>query len=87
MRYHRAEIAANRTEAVTNSYAVQFLGASRERIAGSQQGLAAYAMDAQSDQIAQSIHNGTWCVSHAVSMLLPASRRHVNALGQYPCIR
>ena len=53
------EIAANRTEAVTNSYAVQFLGASRERIAGSQQGLAAYAMDAQSDQIAQSIHNGT----------------------------
>ena len=53
------EIAANRTEAVTNSYAVQFLGASRERIADSQQGLAAYAMDAQSDQIAQSIHNGT----------------------------
>lgn len=52
-------IAANRTEAVTNSYAVQFLGASRERIADSQQGLAAYAMDAQSDQIAQSIHSGT----------------------------
>ena len=51
--------AANRTEAVTNSYAVQFLGASRERIADSQQGLAAYAMDAQSDQIAQAIHDGT----------------------------
>lgn len=52
-------IAADRTEAVTNSYAVQFLGASRERIADSQQGLAAYAMDAQSDQIAQAIHSGT----------------------------
>lgn len=51
--------AANLTEAVTNSYAVQFLGASRERIANSQQGLAAYAMDAQSDQIAQAIHAGT----------------------------
>lgn len=51
--------AANRTEAVTNSYAVLFYGASRERIADSQQGLAAYAMDAQSDQIAQAIHSGT----------------------------
>lgn len=52
-------IAANRTEAVTNSYAVQFLDASRERIADSQQGLTAYAMDAQSDRIAQAIHGGT----------------------------
>lgn len=49
---------ASRTEAVTNSYAVLFYGASRERIANSQQGLAAYAMDTQSDQIAQAIHSG-----------------------------
>ncbi|MBW3095549.1 hypothetical protein KIH75_09470 [Bifidobacterium sp. 64T4] len=51
-------IAANRMEAVTNSYAVLFYGADRERIANSQQGLYEYAMDAQSDAIAQAIHDG-----------------------------
>lgn len=51
-------IAANRTEAVTNSYAVLFYGANRERIAESQRGLYEYAMDAQSDAIAQAIHDG-----------------------------
>lgn len=51
-------IAGDRTEAVTNSYSVLYLGADRGRIAEQQQGLAEYAMDEQSDQIASSIHDG-----------------------------
>ena len=51
-------IAGDRTEAVTNSYSVLYFGADRGRIAEQQQGLAEYAMDEQSDQIASSIHDG-----------------------------
>ncbi|MGE8651517.1 hypothetical protein ACOI8O_06990 [Bifidobacterium adolescentis] len=51
-------IAGNRTEAVTNSYSALYFGADRGRIATEQQGVAEYAMDAQSDQIAASIHDG-----------------------------
>lgn len=51
-------IAGNRTEAVTNSYSALYFGADRGRIATEQQGVAEYAMDAQSDQIATSIHDG-----------------------------
>ena len=51
-------IANGRTEAVTNSYSVLFFGADRDRIANQQQGVAEYAMDAYSDQIAQTIHEG-----------------------------
>ena len=51
-------IAGDRTEAVTNSYSALYFGADRGRIAEQQQGLAEYAMDEQSDQIASSIHDG-----------------------------
>ena len=51
-------IAADRTEAVTNSYSVLFFGADRNRIADQQQGVAEYAMDAHSDQLATAIHDG-----------------------------
>lgn len=51
-------IANNRTEAVTNSYSVLFFGADRNRIADQQQGVAEYAMDAHSDQLATAIHDG-----------------------------
>lgn len=51
-------IAGNRMEAVTNSYSALYFGADRGRIATEQQGVAEYAMDAQSDQIAASIHDG-----------------------------
>lgn len=51
-------IAGNRTEAVTNSYSALYFGVDRGRIATEQQGVAEYAMDAQSDQIAASIHDG-----------------------------
>lgn len=51
-------IAADRTEAVTNSYSVLFFGADRDRITNQQQGVAEYAMDASSDQLATAIHDG-----------------------------
>lgn len=51
-------ITGDRTEAVTNSYSALYFGADRGRIVEQQQGLAAYAMDEQSDQIAASIHDG-----------------------------
>ena len=51
-------LAADRTEAVTNSYSVLFFGADRNRIADQQQGVAEYAMDAHSDQLATAIHDG-----------------------------
>lgn len=51
-------IAGNRTEAVTNSYSALYFGADRGRIADQQQGVAEYAMDAQSDQLATAIHDG-----------------------------
>ena len=44
-------IAADRTEAVTNSYSVLFFGADRDRITNQQQGVAEYAMDVSSDQL------------------------------------
>lgn len=51
-------IASDRTEAVTNSYSVLFFGADRDRIANQQRGVAEYAMDARSDQLATAIHDG-----------------------------
>ena len=51
-------IAGNRTEAVTNSYSALYFGADRGRIADQQQGVAEYAMDAHSDQLATAIHDG-----------------------------
>ena len=51
-------IAADRTEAVTNSYSVPFFGADRDRITNQQQGVAEYATDAHSDQLATAIHDG-----------------------------
>ena len=52
------KIASDRTEAVTNSYSVLFFGADRDRITNQQQGVAEYAMDAHSDQLATAIHDG-----------------------------
>lgn len=52
-----AAIAADRTEAVTNSYSVPFFGADRDRITNQQQGVAEYATDAHSDQLATAIHD------------------------------
>ena len=52
------KIASDRTEAVTNSYSVLFFGADRNRIADQQRGVAEYAMDAHSDQLATAIHDG-----------------------------
>lgn len=43
---------------MTNSYSVLFFGADRNRIADQQQGIAEYAMDAHSDQLATAIHDG-----------------------------
>ena len=60
---HNAEaaasaIAADRTEAVTNSYSVPFFGADRDLITNQQQSVAEYATDAHSDQLATAIHDG-----------------------------
>ncbi len=52
-------IAADRTEAVRRiCSSVLFFGADGNRIADQQQGVAEYAMDAHSDQLATAIHDG-----------------------------